>query len=376
MNRNNLNEVERAVIFLSRTTALIAIFLVLLVGIFVGILEDGNFSFLKSTPAVVGNVPNPAPAELSSTQVASEAAVTPEIPEDKSWFAPDEASIPSGKEGDQIKYGKELIAHTAKFLGPKGSVGHISNGMNCQNCHNEGGTKPFAFNFAAVKSTYPQFKARSNSIVSIAGRINGCFERSLNGTKLDTTSKEMLAMVAYMKWLGKDVAKGVKPKNAGIMKLAFLDRAADPLKGKAVFVKNCVSCHGKNGEGLMAPSENEYTYPALWGKNSYNDGAGLYRISNFAGFVKNNMPFGVNYQHPILSDEESWDVAAFVNSQPRPHKDQSKDWKNISKKNFDFPFGPYTDQFSEQQHKYGPFKPIANAKNFKRDSLVLHKIDS
>jgi thiosulfate dehydrogenase len=363
MNRNNLNEVERAVIFLSRTTALVAIFLVLLVGIFVGILQDGNSSFLKSTPAELGNVSNPALTKVPSNSKSSVSSAAPAIPEDHSWNAPDESTLPSGKKGDQIKYGKELIAHTAKFLGPKGSVGHISNGMNCQNCHNEGGTKAFGFNYSAVKSTYPQFKARSNSIVSIAGRINGCFQRSLNGTKLDTTSNEMLAMLAYMNWIGKDVAKGVKPKNAGIMKLAFLDRAADPLKGKAVFVKNCVSCHGKNGEGLMAPSGNGYTYPALWGKNSYNDGAGLFRISNFAGFVKNNMPFGVNYQHPILNDEQSWDVAAFVNSKPRPHIDQKGDYKNLSKKPIDLPFGPYADKFSEEQHKYGPFNEIAKVLN-------------
>jgi thiosulfate dehydrogenase len=71
------------------------------------------------------------------------------------------------------------------------------------------------------------------------------------------------------------------------------------------------------------------------------------------------MPFGVNYQHPLLSDEDSWDVAAFVNSQPRPHINQKADWKNLSKKPIDFPFGPYADNFSEEQHKYGPFNEIA-----------------
>jgi thiosulfate dehydrogenase len=51
-------------------------------------------------------------------------------------------------------------------------------------------------------------------------------------------------------------------------------------------------------------------------------------------------------------------VAAFVNSQPRPTKDKSKDWPDISKKPFDQPFGPYKDAFSETQHKYGPYPPI------------------
>lgn len=354
----SLNESEKAILILSRTAALVALFLVLLVGIFVGVLEDSKSPIFKTALAEIANV---SEVPTQTVSIASQESAKPAIPEDHSWTSPEEMTIPKGKEGDQIRYGKELIAHTAKYLGPKGSVAHISNGMNCQNCHNEGGTKPFAFNFSAVASTYPQFKARSNSWVSIAGRINGCFQRSLDGTKLDTTSKEMMAMVAYMKWLGQDVKKGVKPKNAGIEKLPFLDRAADVVKGKAVFLNNCVSCHGKNGEGLLAASGTEYTYPPLWGKNSYNDGAGLYRISNFAGFVKNNMPFGVNYQHPVLTDEQAWDVAAFVNSQPRPHKDQKADWKNLAKKPFDFPFGPYADTYSEKQHKYGPYQEIVKA---------------
>jgi thiosulfate dehydrogenase len=70
------------------------------------------------------------------------------------------------------------------------------------------------------------------------------------------------------------------------------------------------------------------------------------------------MPLGASHSNTILSDEEAWDVAAFVNSMPRPHKDLSKDWPDISGKPVDHPFGPYHDGFSEEQHKYGPFEPI------------------
>ena len=68
---------------------------------------------------------------------------------------------------------------------------------------------------------------------------------------------------------------------------------------------------------------------------------------------------------PALTDEECWDVAAFVNSQPRPKKDLTGDWPNIAKKPIDHPFGPYADGFSEEQHKYGPFKPIIEARKKK-----------
>jgi thiosulfate dehydrogenase len=100
-------------------------------------------------------------------------------------------------------------------------------------------------------------------------------------------------------------------------------------------------------------------YPPLWGDQSYNEGAGLFRMSRLAGYVKANMPFGASYQNPQLSDEEAWDVAAYINSQPRPkHPFLQTDWPKIEKKPFDHPFGPYADTFPEMQHKYGPFEPI------------------
>ena len=49
-------------------------------------------------------------------------------------------------------------------------------------------------------------------------------------------------------------------------------------------------------------------------------------------------------------------------------KNVPKDWPDISKKPVDPPFGPYVDVFSEQQHKYGPFKPIADAQK-KREAV-------
>ncbi|MDP4285834.1 MAG: c-type cytochrome [Bacteroidota bacterium] len=277
------------------------------------------------------------------------------------WVAPRETTIPTGESGNEIRYGREIIAHTALYLGPKGKVATISNGMNCQNCHNQAGTKSFGFNFSAVAATYPQFRKRSESWVSIAERINSCFNRSLNGQSLDTTSKEMKAMIAYMKWLGKDVPNNLKPVNAGVVKLAYLDRAANPVKGKIVYA-TCQVCHGQDGQGHLNDTGTEYIFPPLWGKHSYNDGAGLYRLGNFASFVKGNMPFGTTYKHPVLTDEEAWDVAAYVNSQPRPHKNQSKDYSIIADKPIDFPFGPYADNFSEIQHKFGPFEPILSAK--------------
>jgi thiosulfate dehydrogenase len=283
----------------------------------------------------------------------------------KIWHAPDTAMLSSIEEGSLIRYGRELIVNTSKYLGPKGMVAHISNGMNCQNCHINAGTLPFGNAFSAVASTYPKFRERSGKVESIEFRVNECMERSLNGSRLDSNSNEMRAMVAYLKWLGNGVPKEVKPKGAGTEELKFLAVRADTAKGRVVYTANCQRCHGKNGEGVLADDSVVYVYPPLWGSHSYAMSAGMYRLTRLSGFVKNNMPFGTTYQKPLLTDEEAWNVSAFINSQPRPQKLFSYDWPDINKKPVDYPFGPYTDGFSEEQHKYGPFGPIKKSKEEK-----------
>jgi thiosulfate dehydrogenase len=278
------------------------------------------------------------------------------------WIPPDTSTIPGTEEGKLIRYGHQLIARTSYYLGPNGKVKSLTNGMNCQNCHLSGGRKIFGNNYSAVASTYPKFRPRSGSIENIEKRVNDCIERSLNGTKLEDNSLEMRAFVAYISWVGKDVPKGQVPKGSGLVDVPLLDRSADPTHGKEVFAVYCSRCHGNNGEGIRADNGVEWKYPPVWGEHSYNIGAGLFRLSRFAGYIKVNMPFdNPSPDTPILTDEQAWDVAAFVNSMPRPSKDISKDWPDISKKPYDHPFGPYADSFSEQQHKLGPFAAIKNA---------------
>jgi thiosulfate dehydrogenase len=82
-----------------------------------------------------------------------------------------------------------------------------------------------------------------------------------------------------------------------------------------------------------------------------------------ASFIKNNMPYGLaSHDTPKLTNEEAWDVAAFIISQPRPEKFFPEDWPKIETKSIDYPYGPYADKFSEKQHKYGPFGPIVEAR--------------
>jgi thiosulfate dehydrogenase len=260
----------------------------------------------------------------------------------------------------KIIYGHDLISHTAKYFGPAGSISKNSNGMNCQNCHLESGTKPWGNSYAAVGASYPKFRARSGTVESIPIRVNDCFERSLNGKPIDTSGYEMTSIVSFIQWVGQNVKKDALPKGTAITELPYLDRAASAATGKKIYIQNCLSCHGKDGQGIKSPNGVEYTYPPLWGAHSYNNGAGMFRISRLAGFVKDNMPFGqAKHQNPVLTTEEAWDVSAYVNSQPRPNANTAKDWPNITAKPIDNPLGPYSDSFKESQHKYGPFKPIA-----------------
>ncbi len=287
------------------------------------------------------------------------AQVWPVFDPKKMWQAPDPYLAETERDADLIAYGRDLIAHTQDYFGSQGLVRPASiNGMNCQNCHLDAGSKPYGNNYFAVASTYPQMRARSGSLETIPKRINDCVQRSLNGQPLDTTSREMKAMVAYMRWLGTGIPKGIRPAGTGLVDVSMLNRAADPQRGQFVYEQKCASCHGLDGAGLPIP-ESPRDYPPLWGYNSYNEGAGLFRMSRLAGYVKANMPFGATYDNPQLSDEEAWDVAAFVNSQPRPpHPFLDTDWPKIEKKPFDHPFGPFADTFPAIQHKYGPFEPI------------------
>lgn len=310
------------------------------------------------------------PVPHSPSDKPGDAAVTPVKPKDTVayWQPPDTASLARDDHKALILYGRDLIVHTSHYFGAEGTISRNAiNGMNCQNCHLDAGTRIFGNNYGSVAATYPKYRARSGGIESIYKRINDCFERSLNGQPLDTASTEMQAITAYINWLGKEVPKGETVIGAGLKDIKFMTRAADPGKGQVIYTVKCQSCHQADGSGQLAPDRTAYQYPPLWGDHSYNDGAGLYRVSNFAKYVRCNMPCGIHYDAPQLTDEEAWDVSAYVNSRPRPHKIVAGDWPHIEEKPFDHPFGPYADSFSEQAHKYGPYQAIkAMADSYKK----------
>jgi cytochrome c len=131
-----------------------------------------------------------------------------------------------------------------------------------------------------------------------------------------------------------------------------------------IYVNNCASCHGKNGDGQWNADSSTYVYPPLWGPHSYQRGSSPYRVVKSARFIKANMPYKIaTWQKPFLSDEQCLDVAAFINDDRihfRPDKKNRSipDYPDARTKPIDYGFGPFIDTFSEMQHKFGPFKPI------------------
>lgn len=276
-------------------------------------------------------------------------------------IVPDINDLVGAPDDDLIRYGRELITGTSGYFGPHGTIAATTNGMECGNCHLEAGTKLYTNNFLGVASSYPKYRDRSGRVESIEFRVNECMQRSLNGKPIDSISKEMRAMVAYIKWTGKNVKEYPNTDAVKTNELSFMNRAADPGKGKDIYMMKCSSCHGTNGEGMNGSGSSAFKYPPLWGDNAYVVSAGMYRLTKLASFVKNNMPLGASYANPQLHDDEAWDVAAYINSQPHPNKIFAYDWPVIKSKPIDYPFGPYADSFPEAQHKYGPFSAIAIA---------------
>ena len=224
--------------------------------------------------------------------------------------------IPEGPYGDAIRLGYKIVMNT-----PASMKGYSGNALSCRNCHLEAGRLLVAGPFIGVYSALPEYRTRSARMTTIEIRINECFERSLNGKPIPYDSPEMSGLVSYIAWLSKGVPAGEKVANRGFPPLT-IGRPGNAVKGREVFAGKCAQCHGTNGQGTeMAPP--------VWGPRSYNKGAGMVRVSIAASFIKRTMPLG---QGGTLSDEEAYDIATFINSQPRPEfPGRGQDWPNGGK---------------------------------------------
>jgi thiosulfate dehydrogenase len=246
--------------------------------------------------------------ETSAHQAPIDAVFTPPSPE----------SIPSGFRGEQIRMGYEIVVHTQQY-----AKRYVGNKLNCTNCHLDAGLNPNAAPFVGLSVQYPEYSARLGRNITLAERVNECFERSLNGKALPPDSSKLQAVIAYIDWLSQNVPRGSTVAWRGMSRLSPI-RPPDAVRGKAVFSKKCFFCHATDGQGTMAG-------PPLWGPGSYSIAAEMARISVAASFIKGNMPRGWGW---TVTDTEAFDVAAYINSQPR---------RDIRGKELDWPKGEKPD---------------------------------
>jgi thiosulfate dehydrogenase len=284
------------------------------------------------------------------------------------WTVPEIGALPRDTHGLHVREGRDLITATYKYIGPNvadATKRYAGNNLACGNCHLMAGTKKFGIPLFGLFGDFPQYSARSGGEISLEDRINACMTRSMNGRAMPNDAPEMRAIVAYIQFLSSGVPAGRQLPGMGTGKMPELSRPANPVRGQTIYARTCAACHNTDGSGIRnsAPSTDlGYMIPPLWGQDSFNDGAGMARLITIANFVHFNMPHGVDYLDPFLSAEDAWDVAAYVVSQPRPHKGgTNKDFPDLLLKPVDAPFGPYADKFSEKVHKYGPFAAIREA---------------
>jgi thiosulfate dehydrogenase len=257
----------------------------------------------------------PSPYKLSGPLVSSATTMV------TAWYFPKnpltDPSLDDSQLSKQIRWGFRLFTNTPQEA-PHFAPGKIS----CNNCHLNGGQRERSLPLVGVAGMFPEYNRRSGRLYTLNDRIVDCFVRSENGTGAigaeppTTTSKEVLALSAYLTWLARGYEVGTNPSWRGQNVIAASNvipiNKLDPRKGEALFMEHCTNCHGEDGQGKDIGDKRP---GPLWGPDSWNDGAGAARIYTLAGIIRYVMP----YLNPgSLTDEEAQHLAAFINSKPRP----------------------------------------------------------
>ena len=200
---------------------------------------------------------------------------------------------------EAVMLGYNIINDTAQYA-PE----HAGNELACATCHLEGGTSKGSISLVGAAATYPRFSASHGTSIDLAQKIQDCFARNLNAAPPTHNSRTMQALLAYLQWISKDIPVYASLPWALPTKLDTTHKP-DAAAGEKVYADNCASCHGDAGDGS----------PPLWGKGAYSDGSTLHNIDTLAVFTHRFMP----PEAATLTPEQSLDVAAHVDAQPRPH---------------------------------------------------------
>lgn len=222
---------------------------------------------------------------------------------------------PDDPKTEEIERGEEIMVNTNTEL-----EDNVGNELSCMSCHantNLNGPIPLA----GTNEKYPQYRSRDDAVASTADRINGCMERSMNGEKLPEDSEDLQAMESYLEFISEPY-EGEDPDDMSWLESADMEEVPEPDvdRGKALYEsENCMTCHAEDGSG-----SGTHSGPPLWGEDSFNDGAGMGRLSKNAGFIQKNMPLN---EPGTLTDQEAADLAAYLLSHERPEwSNHAVDW--------------------------------------------------
>jgi thiosulfate dehydrogenase len=238
----------------------------------------------------------------------------PQLPGPRPFTPPDEKDLPNDEFGKLVRRGLEVFTRT-----DQAASAYVGNSLRCVNCHLDRGRLANSAPLWAAYPMYPAFRKKTGKVDTIEERIQGCFMYSMNGKAPPVDSEIMKSLVTYHYWLAKRAPTGVELPGRGYPELPKPARAPSHEAGEKLYAQHCAICHGADGQGQMA--EGELVFPPLWGSRSYNWGAGMHRINTAASFIKYNMPLGKGHS---LTDQEAWDLAAFVNSHERPQDPRHK----------------------------------------------------
>ena len=244
--------------------------------------------------------------------------------DEKTFTPPNESDIPNNEMGNVIRLGKSIFTDTQHY-----AKKYVGNGLNCGNCHLDAGRLGNSSPLWGAYVRYPAYRAKTKQVSTFEERIQGCFMYSMNGTPPALGSPDMTALVSYAYWMSTGAPVNTKLKGAGYPELKKPELAPDFARGKTVYTANCQVCHGENGEGIKV--DGKFAFPPLWGKESFNWGAGMHRVNTAAGFIKANMPLS---KGDTLSDQQAWDVATYVMSHDRPADPRAKTGVAAAKKDF------------------------------------------
>lgn len=215
---------------------------------------------------------------------------------------PDLDTAPTDKYGNLVRLGHRIFTDT-----PTAAPRYSGNRLSCTHCHLDAGRRANAAPMWAAYGVYPAWRAKDDRVSSFEERVQQCFRFSLDGIPPALGSVELQALSVYAHFLASGAPVGRDLPGRGFPELAKTGQDPNPDRGKVVYAQHCAACHGDGGSGREG-------IPPLWGRGSYNKGAGMANVRTAAAFIKANMPLG----NPILADQEALDVAAYINLQYRP----------------------------------------------------------